>query len=191
MSANLPALSSSRAPRLLHLRWRHASAVILQVSSKKFAHTFEGNNILTQPRWSVSPDSHLDVRLQLATGSASTSLASPACDMDSASALCSRSSRCCKIAHCFSWCPTPTTAAAQCFPTSEKQVDHVWAVSRTYPIQLNCTDSRPRARWYQLRGLPLVGSECVCPQCNSYVVFTRGSAKPSALGLPVHLSRPH
>ena len=22
-----------------------------------------------------------------------------------------------------------------------------------------CTDSRPRARWYQLRGLPLVGSE--------------------------------
>ena len=30
-----------------------------------------------------------------------------------------------------------------------------------------CTDSRPRARWYQLRGLPLVGSECVCPHCNS------------------------
>ena len=53
----------------------------------------------------------------------------------------------------FSWCPTPT--AAQCFPASEKPVGHVWAVSRTYPPQLNCTDSRPRARWYQLRGLPL------------------------------------
>ena len=42
------------------------------------------------------------------------------------------------------------------------------------------TDSRPRARWYQLRGLPLVGSECVCPQCNSSFVITRGSDKPSA-----------
>ena len=101
MSANLPALSSSRAPRLLHLRWRHASAVILQVSSKKFAHTFEGNNILTQPRWSVSPDSHLDVRLQPAIGSASTSLASPACRRDSASALRSPSSHSCRISHCF------------------------------------------------------------------------------------------
>ena len=54
-----------------------------------------------------------------------------------------------------------------------------------------CTVSRPRARWYQLRGLPLVGSECVCPQCNSSFVITRGSAKPSAFGLPVHLSRAH
>ena len=79
----------------------------------------------------------------------------------------------------FSWCPTRTTAA-QCFPASEKQVSHVWAVSRTYPIQLNCSDSRPRARWYQLRGLSLVGSECVCPQCNTSLVVTRGSAKPSA-----------
>ena len=60
----------------------------------------------------------------------------------------------------FSWYPTPTTAA-QCFAASEKQVGHVWAVSRTYPIQLNCEDSRPRARWYQLRRLPLVGSEGV------------------------------
>ena len=30
-----------------------------------------------------------------------------------------------------------------------------------------CTDSRPRPRWYPLQGLPLVGSECVFPQCNS------------------------
>ena len=40
-----------------------------------------------------------------------------------------------------------------------------------------CTDSRPRARWYQLRGLPLVGSDCVCPQRNSSFVITRGSTK--------------
>ena len=33
-----------------------------------------------------------------------------------------------------------------------------------------CTDSRPRARWYQLQGLPLVGSGCVFPQCNSSFV---------------------
>ena len=66
--------------------------LILQVSNKKFAHIVEGNNILTQPRRSVSPDSHLDVRLQQATGSASTSLASPACGMDSTSALRSRPS---------------------------------------------------------------------------------------------------
>ena len=54
-----------------------------------------------------------------------------------------------------------------------------------------CTNSRPRARWYQLRGLPLVGSECVFPQCHSSFVITRGSAKPSTFGLPVHLSRVH
>ena len=34
---------------------------------------------------------------------------------------------------------------------------------------VECTDSRPRARWYQLRGL-LVDSECVCPQCSSFVI---------------------
>ena len=42
---------------------------------------------------------------------------------------------------------------------------------------MSCTDSRPRARWYQLRGLPLVGSDCVCPQRNSSFVITRGSTK--------------
>ena len=75
----------------------------------------------------------------------------------------------------FSWFPTPKKAA-QCFQASEKQVGHVWAVRRTYPVQLNCTDSRPRARLYQLRELPLVDSECVFLQCNSSFVFTRGSA---------------
>ena len=74
--------------------------LILQVSNKKFAHIFEGINIPTQFRRSVSRDSHLEVRPQPATGSASTSLASPARRMDSASAL-RASSRCCRIAHCF------------------------------------------------------------------------------------------
>ena len=90
----------------------------------------------------------------------------------------------------FSWCPTPTNAA-QCFPASKKQVGRVWAVSKTYPIQLNCPDSRPRARWCQLQSLPLVGLECVCPQCKSSFIITWGGAKPSAFGLPVHLSRAH
>ena len=49
--------------------------------------------------------------------------------------------------------------------------------------------ARPRARWYQLRGLPLVGSQCVSPQCSSSLVITRGSATPSAMDLPVHLSK--
>ena len=50
--------------------------------------------------------------------------------------------------------------------------------------------ARPRARLYQLRGLPLVGSECGCPQCNSSFVITRGSAMPSTMDLPVRISRP-
>ena len=90
----------------------------------------------------------------------------------------------------FSWCPTPTNAA-QCFPASEKQVGHVWAVSRTHPIQLNCADSRLWARWYQLRRLPLVGSEGVFPQCNHVFVITWERAKLSAFGLLFHLSRAH
>ena len=59
---------------------------ILQVCTRKFAHTFEYIDIPTQSRRSVSPDSHLDVRFQPATGSASTSLASRACRMGSAGA---------------------------------------------------------------------------------------------------------
>ena len=163
--------------------------LILQVS-KKFAHIFEGNNIPTQPKRSVSLGGHLDVRLQPATGSASTSLASPACGWTPPTPCARAPPAAVESPIAFSWCPTPTTAA-QCFPASENQVSHVWAVSRTYPIQLNCTDSRPRARWYQLRGFPLVGSECVFPQCNSHFVITRGSVKPLAFGLPVHFSRAH
>ena len=37
--------------------------------------------------------------------------------------------------------------------------------------------------------LPLVSSECVCPQCNSSFVSTRGSAMTSAMDLAVHLPR--
>ena len=54
-----------------------------------------------------------------------------------------------------------------------------------------CTNSRPRARWYQLRRIPLVGSESVFPQCYSLFVIARGSPKPSALGFPVHISKAH
>ena len=66
--------------------------------------------------------------------------------MDSASALRSRSSRCCRIAHCFQLVSHTNNRSAKYFSVSEKQVDHVWAVSRTYAIQLNRTDSRPPAR---------------------------------------------
>ena len=73
----------------------------------------------------------------------------------------------------FSWCPKPTTAR-RCRPPSETHVGHVSAVSRIDPIQLNCTDSRPPARWYQLRAFSLVGSECVCLQCNYYFFICQG-----------------
>ena len=72
----------------------------------------------------------------------------------------------------FSWCPTPTTAA-QCFRPPKASRSR-WGSKQNLPnSKLNCTDSRPWARWYRLRGLPLAGSECVCPQCNSYFVITR------------------
>ena len=51
--------------------------------------------------------------------------------------------------------------------------------------------ARPRARWYQLGGDPLVGLECVYSQCNSSFVITRGGAMPSAADLPAHISRAH
>ena len=75
--------------------------LILQVSNKKFACIFQRTNIPTQPRRPVSPDSHLDVGLQPATGPASTSLASQACVMHLASDLHLWSSLCCRVAPCF------------------------------------------------------------------------------------------
>ena len=97
----LPALASSRAPCLLHLHWRQSSPVHSPSKQQEFAHISEGSNIPAIPRRFVSPNNHLDDRLPPATGSASTSLASPSCRVDSANALRSRSSRCCKTAHCF------------------------------------------------------------------------------------------
>ena len=46
-------------------------------------------------------------------------------------------------------------------------------------LELDYIHSRPRTRWYQLRGLPLVGSEGVCPQRNSSFVITRGKCNSS------------
>ena len=160
--------------------------LILQVSNKEFPHIVEGNNIPTQPRRSVSRDSHLDVMLQPATGSASTSLASPACRIDSASARRSPSSRCCRTAHCFQLV-SHTNNSRTVFSGLRKANRSRLGRNQNLPIQLKCTDSRPRSRWYQLRGLPLLGSECVCPQCNSSFVITRG--KCQAIGvMPSRLS---
>lgn len=60
------------------------------------------------------------------------------------------------------------------------------------PLSTNvdqCTEPWLRARLYLLWGLPLLDSECICPQCTFSFVIVRESAKPSAIGLPVHLSR--
>ena len=75
------------------------------------------------------------------------------------------------------------------FPIQE-QSGRIAPVSVTFP-GLYCTDSRPRARWYRLQGLPLVRSECGYPQCNSSFVITRGSAMPSSMDLPVRFSKAH
>ena len=37
--------------------------LLLLVGNKKFTRIFEGNNITTQPWWSISPDRHIDFRL--------------------------------------------------------------------------------------------------------------------------------
>ena len=159
----------------------------LQVNNNKIALVLGGNNIPTQSRRSASLDAHLQVRLQTATGSASTSLASPPCRMDSDRALRTRCSRCCRIASCSQLVIHPNKSSTV-LSGLRKESTSRRAVSRTYPTQLNCINSRPRTRWCQLRGLPLVGSECVCPRCNSYFVNTRGSGKPSAFRLPIYLS---
>ena len=54
----------------------------------------------------------------------------------------------------------------QCYQRTKHYTLTLYISSLQYR-STNCTDSRPRARWYQLRGLPLVGSECVRPQWNS------------------------
>ena len=156
--------------------------LILQVSNKKFAHIVDGN-IPTQPRRFVfplvtlisgvsrPPARPLSLWLPQLAGWTPPALcaSAPLAAVDSPTA--------------FGRCLTSRTAA-QCFQASENQVGDGWAVSRTYPFQLNGTDSRPRARWYQLLGLPLLGSQSVCPKCNTSFVITRGSAKPSSFDVP-------
>ena len=166
VSPNLPALASSRSPCLLHLRWRHESAAHTPSKQQEIAHIFESNNIPTQPRPSVSPDSHLDVRLQTATGSASITLASPACRMDSASALRSPSSRCCRIAHCFQL--VSHTDSSTVFSGLRKASRSRLGSKQNLPTSI------------ELYRLATAGPVVSAP---------RTSPRRSASGLPVHLSR--
>ena len=48
-SLNLPAPACWGAPLLLHLGLQYASAARTRIGSKKFAHCFDGNNIIPQP----------------------------------------------------------------------------------------------------------------------------------------------
>ena len=117
--------------------------LVLRVGNKKFAHIFEGKNI-TQPRRSISPDRYLDFRLQPAAGAASTSRVASTCRMDSASALRSRSSCCCRVFHCLRLESSHTSTQNSAFRPRKRISVTFWAVSRTYPIQLNCAESRAR-----------------------------------------------
>ena len=119
--------------------------LIRRVGNKKFTHIFEGNNITTQPRLSISPDRHLDFRLPPARPPARPSpLGLPQLEEWTPSAPCARAPLAAvgsSIA--FGWCPTPARKTVFFRPPKSKSVTF-WAVSRTYPIQLNCTDSRDR-----------------------------------------------
>ena len=156
--------------------------IILQVSNKKFAHIFEGKNTPTQPRRSVSRDSHLDARLQPATGSASTSLAG------SASALCSRSSRCCRIVHCFQLV-SHTNNSSTVLSGLRKASRSRLGSKQNLPNSIELYRLASAGPVVSAPRTSLVGSECVCSHCYSSFVITRGSAKPSAFDLPVHLPR--
>ena len=198
MSATIICVAESTSHRLLASTLSppsslaHASVAHTPSKQQEFAHIFDGN-IPTQPRWSVSPHSHLDVRLQPATGSASTSLASPGYRMDSVSALRSRSSRCCRIAHCFqlvSHTNNSSTVLSGLRKASRSRLGSKQNLPNSIELYRLATVG-PGGPVVSALGLPLVGSECVCPQCNGSFVITRGSTKPSAFGLPLHLSRAH
>ena len=94
-------------------------------------------------------------------------------------ALRSRSSYCCSIVHYFRLVDT-LTVRSTVFPAAEQQTSFIWAVDGSYPIQLNGTDSQPRGRRYEFRGLPLVGLECVCSQINRSFFIKRESSSPWA-----------
>ena len=63
--------------------------------------------------------------------------------MDSVRALRSCSSCCCRVFHCF---PLVSHASTQnsAFRPSKSKLVTLWSVSRTYPLQMNCTDSCDR-----------------------------------------------
>ena len=139
--------------------------LVLRVINKKFACTFEGNNITTHPRRSVFSDRHLDLRLQPAAGTASTSRVAPACRMNSANALRSRSSCCWRVSQCFRLVSHTNTQNSASRAPKTKLVTFLCS-KRNLPDSVELYRlARPQARWYQLRVLPLVGSEYVCPQC--------------------------
>lgn len=57
------------------------------------------------------------------------------------------------------------------------------AVRKPYPTILNCTNSRRSAEWYQLRGLPFIGSERFCPEYKgSFVIIRYHTKKFPAIG---------
>ena len=93
--------------------------------------------------WPVSSYRHLDFCLQPAAGLASTSRVAPTCRMDSVGALRSHSSCCCRVFYCFRVVSNTNTQNTAFRPPIRKLVTF-WAVSITYPVQLNCTDSCDR-----------------------------------------------
>ena len=185
---NLPSRPSWRAPGLLHLgSWYTSPVLVPRVGNKKLAHIAEGTNTITGIRRSISPNRHLDFWLQPAAGSSSILPVAPTWIMDSGNAPPSRSSACCGVFHWF-LLVSHTNTRDNVFQPPRTKLVTFWAVSRAYPVQLNCSDSRLWARRYHLRRIPFLTSECVCQQCNSSFVITRESALPLAMDLPVNIS---
>ena len=117
--------------------------LVLRVGNKEFMHILEGDHINTQPRLSICPDRHLDFLLLTAAGSAFTSRVAPTCRMESVRALRSRSSCCCREFLCYRLVSHTSTENRDFRHQIIKMVT-LWAVSGTYPIQFNCTDSHER-----------------------------------------------
>ena len=164
--------------------------LVLQVSNKNFTHIVELSNIPTQPWRSVSPDNHHDGKLQQATGLGSTSPASPARGMDPASARHWRSSRCCRIAHCFQLV-SHTNNSSTVLSGLRKAIRSRLGRKQNLPNPIELYRLATAGPVVSAPRTSLVGSECVCSHCYSSFVITRGSAKPSVFGLPVHFSRAH
>ena len=160
------------------------SCVICRLGNKKFAQIFEGSNIATQPRRFVSPYSHVDFRLQPAAGSASTPQVTSACRIDFTGALFSRSTWCCRVFHCLrleSLTNNRQVVTSGLRNANRSRLGSKQNLPNKQSIPLNCTNSQPRARWYQILGPSLIASKCVCPQCSSSFVIPEGSARSSAM----------